>query len=105
MERPFLFGLAVWFCASAAFGQSAPSGSSALYRRFDSQLSSSDQLEWLKLLGSEPNHVGSPHDKTNADWILSKFREFGWDARIETFQVLYPTPVSEAVEMGGFKAT
>jgi N-acetylated-alpha-linked acidic dipeptidase len=80
----------------------------ALEQRFDAQLSSQDQLGWLKLMAAEPNQVGSPHDKANADWELDQFRKFGWDAHIETYQVLYPTPISEAVEMLGpkpFKVT
>jgi N-acetylated-alpha-linked acidic dipeptidase len=80
----------------------------ALEQRFDAQLSSQDQLGWLKLMAAEPNQVGSPHDKANADWEVDQFRKFGWDARIETYQVLYPTPISEAVEMLGpkpFKVT
>ena len=31
--------------------------------------------------------------------MLAKFKEWGWDAHIETFQVLYPTPISTTVEM------
>jgi N-acetylated-alpha-linked acidic dipeptidase len=58
---------------------------------------------WLKLLASEPNHVGSPHDKANAEWVLAQFKSFGWDAHIETFEVLYPTPISETVELLGPK--
>jgi len=105
MGRPILVGLAVSLCATAALAQSAPPGISALNQRFDAQLSSSDQLAWLRRMGTEPNQVGSAHDKANAEWILSQYRQFGWDAHIETFQVLYPTPISEAVEMGSFKAT
>ena len=26
-----------------------------------------DQLDWMKLMAAEPNHVGSPHDKANAE--------------------------------------
>jgi N-acetylated-alpha-linked acidic dipeptidase len=104
MRRPALWGLAVVLCAGAALAQSAPPDT-ALDRRFDAQIDSKDQLAWLKLMSSEPNQVGSPHDKSNADWELAQFRAFGWDAHIETFQVLYPTPISEAVEMGRFKAT
>ena len=33
----------------------------------------------------QPNHVGSPHDKANAEFQLAKFREWGWDASIEDF--------------------
>jgi N-acetylated-alpha-linked acidic dipeptidase len=86
----------------------APQDQAALERSLDADVNSGEMRGWLKTLASEPNHVGSPHDKANADLILSLFRKFGWDAHIETFNVLYPTPVSETVEMLGpkpFKAT
>ena len=53
----------------------------------------------MQRLTARPHHVGSPYDKENADWILSKFKEWGFDARIETFQVLFPTPKERIVEM------
>ena len=71
----------------------------ALEQRFDAALSAADQREWLKLMTTEPNHVGSPHDKANAEWMLARFKEWGWDARIETFSVLYPTPKTELLEL------
>jgi N-acetylated-alpha-linked acidic dipeptidase len=43
--------------------------------------------------------VGSAHDKANAEFILKLFREWGWDASIEEFSVLYPTPREEVVEL------
>src|SRR5205814_7950914 len=46
-----------------------------------------------------PQHVGSPEDKENAEWILAKFKEWGWDAQIETFTVLFPTPKERVVEL------
>ena len=52
-----------------------------------------------KQMSSAPNHVGSPHDKANAEWMLARFQEWGWDARIETFSVLYPTPKTESLEL------
>ena len=55
--------------------------------------------EYMQRLSARPHHVGSPYDKANAEWILSKFREFGWDAHIETFDVLFPTPKERLVEM------
>ncbi|HVY90452.1 MAG TPA: M28 family peptidase, partial [Hyphomonadaceae bacterium] len=57
---------------------------------------------------AEPNHVSSAHDKANAEMILKQFQDWGWDAKIETFRVLYPTPTKVALEMVGknaFKAT
>ncbi len=54
-------------------------------------------------MAAEPNNVGTAHDKANAEWELAQFKKFGWDAHIETFQVLYPTPISETVELLGKK--
>ena len=77
----------------------ARAADAALEARFDAAISSEDQLAWLKDMSSAPNHVGSPHDRANAEGILAKFKSWGWDAHIETFQVLYPTPVSTRVEL------
>ena len=77
----------------------AVSDSNALERNFDALIRPGDLRDWMKLLAAQPNHVSSPHDKANADQILSWFKEWGWDARIETFWVLYPKPVSQTLEM------
>ncbi|HEV2352274.1 MAG TPA: M28 family metallopeptidase [Terriglobia bacterium] len=50
-------------------------------------------------LSARPHHLGSPYDKDNAEWILSKFKEWGLDAHIERFDVLMPTPKERAVEL------
>ena len=70
-----------------------------LEQRFDADISAADLRAWLEQMSSEPNHVGSVHDKANAEFELKKFREWGWDASIETFTVLYPTPRELAVEL------
>ncbi len=58
----------------------------------------------MKLLSARPHHVGSPYDKQNAEWILAQYKQWGWDAHIETFQVLFPTPKTRLLEMGSFHA-
>ena len=58
----------------------------------------------MKLLSARPHHVGSPYDKQNAEWILAQYNQWGWDAHIETFQVLFPTPKTRLLEMGSFHA-
>jgi N-acetylated-alpha-linked acidic dipeptidase len=76
-------------------------------KAFDAALDPADMRSWLEQMSSEPNQVGSPHDKANADFMLAKFKEWGWDARIETFYVLYPTAKSESLELvapASFKA-
>ncbi len=70
-----------------------------LEKKFDAKLDAADLRAWMEQMSSEPNHVGSPHDKANADFTLEKFREWGWDAKIEIFYVLYPTPEKELVEL------
>jgi N-acetylated-alpha-linked acidic dipeptidase len=63
---------------------------------------------YMQRLSARPHHVGSPYDKDNAEWIAAKFKEFGLDTHIETFDVLFPTPKERLVELvdGGprFKA-
>jgi N-acetylated-alpha-linked acidic dipeptidase len=59
----------------------------------------SDIGGYVKRLSARPHHVGSPYDKDNAQWILSKFKEWGLEANIETFDVLFPTPKERAVEL------
>ncbi|HVO33716.1 MAG TPA: transferrin receptor-like dimerization domain-containing protein, partial [Elusimicrobiota bacterium] len=38
-------------------------------------------------------------DKDNAEWIAAKLKSWGLDAKIETFDVLFPTPKDRLVEM------
>ena len=54
---------------------------------------------YMERLSARPHNVGSPYDKDNAEWILGKFKEFGLDAHIETFSVLFPTPRERLVEL------
>src|SRR5690348_7464962 len=53
----------------------------------------------MRRLSARPHHVGSPYDHDNAEWLLSRFKSFGWDAHIEQFDVLFPTPRERLVEL------
>src|SRR5689334_8576441 len=55
--------------------------------------------EMMQRLSARPHHVGSAYDKQNAEWIRDQFASFGWDAKIEMFDVLFPTPLDRAVEL------
>src|SRR4051794_10692363 len=55
--------------------------------------------EDMRRLSARPHHVGSAYDKDNAEWILARFKEWGLDAHIETFNVLFPTPKVRVLEM------
>src|SRR6266496_1312770 len=81
------------------FGAANAIKQEALENKFDGQLDPSDQRAWLERMSAEPNHVGSPHNQANAEFMLEKFREWGWEAHLETFYVLYPTPKKLALEL------
>ncbi len=53
----------------------------------------------MQRMSARPHNVGSPYDKDNAEWMLAKFKEFGFDAHIETFEVLFPTPKERQLEL------
>jgi len=55
--------------------------------------------EYMQRLSARPHNVGTAYDKANAEWLLAKFKEFGLDAHIETFEILFPTPKERAVEL------
>lgn len=54
---------------------------------------------YMKRLSARPHHLGSAYDKDNAEWILNKFKKWGLPARIETFEVLFPSPKERLVEL------
>ena len=55
--------------------------------------------ESLRILSARPNHLGSPYQKENATRVRDWFRSWGWQAEIEEFHVLFPTPKERLVEM------
>jgi N-acetylated-alpha-linked acidic dipeptidase len=54
---------------------------------------------YMQRLSARPHHVGSPYDKDNAEWLVAQFKGWGLDAKIENFDVLFPTPKERLVEM------
>jgi N-acetylated-alpha-linked acidic dipeptidase len=81
------------------FSSKSSSGESDWEKKFRDGIVPDNIRENMRRLSARPHHVGSPYDKDNAEWILSKFKEWGFDARIETFSVLFPTPKERVVEL------
>jgi N-acetylated-alpha-linked acidic dipeptidase len=83
------------------FGYSAES--SRIERDWEEKMravpSAENLRSYMKRLSARPHHVGSPYDRDNAEWILAKFKEWGLNAQIESFDVLFPTPRERAVEL------
>jgi N-acetylated-alpha-linked acidic dipeptidase len=104
----------IFFSQLAAFGQQAPAAepllgftlqSSATERQWEQKFQQIPDpkllRDYMQRLSARPHHVGSPYDKQNAEWILAQFQSWGWDAKIEQFQVLFPTPKTRLLEMTG----
>ncbi len=71
----------------------------ALEAKFDSSLKRENLRDWMKRLSARPHHVGSPYGKENAEFIAAQFKSWGFDAQIEQFEVLFPTPKTRVLEM------
>jgi N-acetylated-alpha-linked acidic dipeptidase len=54
---------------------------------------------YMQHLSARPHAVGSAYDHENAEWIQSRFRDWGFDTNIETFYVLFPTPKDRKLEL------
>ncbi len=91
--------IAVGVCAGLATTPAAQSGSTSWDTRFRELPQPSNIRAAMERLSARPHHVGSPYDKDNAEWLLSRFKEWGWDAEIETFSILFPTPTERVLEL------
>lgn len=70
-----------------------------LEQAFDKAVSAQRIGETDKELSAYPHHVGSARGKVVADAILAKYKSYGLDAHIETYQVLFPTPKTRVLEL------
>ena len=110
MRKTIITGSAAMLLWMAATAQTktitgfTPASSEAqlkLEKQFDQSLSSDNIGKNIKILSSKPHHIGSPGGKAVAENILAQFKSFGWDAKIETFKVLFPTPKTRVLEITG----
>jgi N-acetylated-alpha-linked acidic dipeptidase len=70
-----------------------------LEKKFQDTVVAGNIRENMRRLSARPHNVGSAYDKDNAEWILARFKEWGFDAHIENFDVLFPTPKERIVEL------
>src|SRR3954468_17129832 len=54
---------------------------------------------YVEHISARPHHVGSAAGKANAEWILARFKGWGWQAGTEQFDVLFPRPKERRVEL------
>jgi len=72
-------------------------------KQFSAQLRASNLDEWMKFLTSHPHHVGSLHDKINAEYIANLYKKWGYQTEIASYYVLFPTPKTRLLELLGTK--
>ncbi len=97
--RRFLLALTLAVVAAPAFPQDLigfhPDRVAAqrdMEERADAWIAPGDLLEWNRGMTPRPHHAGSPQAEANARWMVERFREWGFEAEIETYHVLFPTP-------------
>lgn len=83
----------------AGFTKETVSAQLAAEEKFDTYLKAENLDQWMKRLSARPHHLGSDYGRQNAEFIRDQFRSWGFDAEIETFQVLFPTPKLRLLEM------
>ncbi len=71
----------------------------ALEERFRAIPSPDSIRSSLRHLAARPQHLGSVYGHENAEWVRSRFQGWGWQAAIEEFEVLFPTPRERLVEL------
>ncbi len=68
-------------------------------QKFDLSMSAVRIGETIKELSAIPHSLGSPGGKTIAEAIAKRFTSYGFDTKIETYQVLFPTPKTRVLEV------
>jgi N-acetylated-alpha-linked acidic dipeptidase len=109
MQVRKILSLLMFSCAAANAQQKSIAGfkgdgtatQQQLETRFDQQISSAHIGETIRELSAKPHHVGSAGGKTVAESVLAKFKSYGWDAHLVTYQVLFPTPKTRVLELTG----
>jgi len=106
--RKLIFFSAVYLIAGRATAQTKPlmgfteassKAQVATEQKFDAALSAKNVDQYIKDMSARPHHIGSPGGKAVAEYILHHFKSWGYDAEIETFMVLFPTPKERVLEM------
>ena len=68
-------------------------------RRYDTLLRADNLRDWMKRLSARPHAVGSAYGRENARFLRDLFESWGYQARVEEFEVLFPTPKERLLEM------
>lgn len=68
---------------------------------YESRLRADNLDTWMKRMAARPHYVGTDFGKENAEWMAAQFRSWGYETRIERFDILFPYPVTRLLELTG----
>lgn len=98
--RRFVRGLLTLMLFDALFSPlKADERSAAAEADFAASISAASIGSFIEDMTAHPDFPGSPWDKRNAEKTLSLFKSWGLSARIETFEIRFPTPAERIVEL------
>ena len=72
-----------------------------LEKSFEEKLNATNLDTWMQKMAAEPHWVGTKFGEENAKWIKNQFESWGYDAKIETYQILFPYPTERVLELTG----
>lgn len=84
-----------------AYTKEAAEAQLKVEEKFDATLKADNLDQWMKKLTARPHHLGSAYGKSNAEYMRDLFRSWGYEAEIESYKVLFPTPKTRVLEMTG----
>jgi len=102
------------FTGILTFGGTAGTQSVAPIRGFTAQTSAAQRKaeetfrgvpkpenlrEYMRAITEEPHHAGGPGSRRVAEYLLGKFKSWGLNASIESFEALMPYPTERLVEL------
>ncbi|MFM2359345.1 MAG: hypothetical protein RLY16_1338, partial [Bacteroidota bacterium] len=85
------------------FSKESSGNQLALEKQFDGLLRAENIGQYIKDLSATPHHVASAGGDSNTDYIYKKFKSWGFKVEIQTYQVLFPTPIKRVLELNSPK--
>jgi len=81
------------------FSEANAASEEKIEAQFQQNLQAGNLDKWMKQLTAQPHNLGSDYGKKNAEYIRDLFKSWGYDANIEVYKVLFPTPKVRLLEM------
>jgi len=107
MRTRFITTLLVCFCFSIraqtiiGFNPGEAKEELQLESTFESKLSAANLDNWMQRMAAKPHWVGTEYGRENAEWMAAQFKSWGYDTKIETYDILFPYPKIRELELLG----